>query len=365
MYGPVHSNSVGSTFSTTPQTGNSSSSFSSMFSTGNPMDILNLSGKQGEGKSEGFIGKIKDFGKGIFKGAVNTITSLFSLKGLLLTLGSVALVAVAGPIAIPLLIAGGLTVGGMQIAKGVMSGDWEKAGEGTFTVGATLLGAKMGPKSYKVNGTEYALAKNVKGTITPLNGKSGIIETTVAQLKSLLPGKSGKLYQVKDGAIVPDTAPKGAFSLAKDVAGSKFHSIKGKAGEVTQNLTGKNSKVVEKQTTTTTEQVQPTKSQMQPEKPLTEKYGKTETELNNAATKMQSVIRRHQAIRRVKQLKAEKAGNTTATSTEVPKKGIFDKFIPKMDNSTTAGVMLGATTAAGLGGGLMTAEEQEAYPPQA
>lgn len=90
---------------------------------------------------------IKGFFRGIKNGFVNTVKGLFSIKGLLITAGTVALVAATGGAALIPLAAVGMGIGGYQITKGAMAGNTEKIGEGVFTVGASVGGLKLAPRT--------------------------------------------------------------------------------------------------------------------------------------------------------------------------------------------------------------------------
>lgn len=198
----------------------------------NQPDVFNHSGNgQQEKKSQGILGAIKDFGKGIVNGAINTVKSLFTLKGLALALGTIALAWAAPALAIPLLVLGGLAYGGVQIFKGISTGNWEKAGEGVFTIGATLLGAKFGtklePTIKDAGGAKYIFTKTKDGNKVPV---TGLFDKLAAYSKSLLPIKSGKLSQVDDdGAIVAD-ATKGAYQLGWESISKKFEGLRGWLG---------------------------------------------------------------------------------------------------------------------------------------
>lgn len=86
--------------------------------------------------------KVKDYGTGILKGGLNTITGLLTPTGMMLALGTVGLSAVTGGAALPFLAAAGMGVGAFQMVKGALKGDWEQAGEGTFAFAISALGTK-------------------------------------------------------------------------------------------------------------------------------------------------------------------------------------------------------------------------------
>jgi hypothetical protein len=202
MYGPTNCTS-GNNYGMSQSQDGALLPSSKPYVTGSPNDILDLSSlKGGKKKSTGFRGAITDFGKGILKGAYEAVTGLFTVKGMLMAVGGLIAVAVIPAVAIPVLIAGGVAIGGTQIAKGLMSNDWEEAGKGTFTLGATVLGAKFGPKSIKgADDAEYALVKtSKKNGMTTASRPKGMFSATWANIKTLFGSKMGKLD--KDGNIM-------------------------------------------------------------------------------------------------------------------------------------------------------------------
>ncbi len=130
-------------------------------------DSIQLAGQRPRKKS--VIGATFDVLKGIGKGAVNTVSSLLSVKGLLMTAGTIGVCALVGPPIIPFLVAAGVLTGGAQIAKGASSGNWENVGEGIFTLGTTMLGAKYAPTATRnAAGEQLVLSNSVKaGAKTP------------------------------------------------------------------------------------------------------------------------------------------------------------------------------------------------------
>jgi hypothetical protein len=323
-YGPVNSSYPFASSYGTYSAGGASSPFSSPFAGTDSADTLSLSGHGEEKKSKGIMGAITDFGKGIFKGAVNTVSSLFSLKGLAMTLGAAALVAVAGPIAIPLLIAGGLAIGGKQIFQGVTTGNWEKAGEGTFTVGATLLGAKVGPKSFKgADGVEYAL-----------KGGDGFLSKPIGYLKSLIPGKMGKVYEatLPDGTVVA----KSGLALGKESATHAFSGLGSKFKHSTEQL--------KKGAANLTEKVTGSKPQAKDGAPLSS----TDPDL------VQVKLTPDQTGQVKVDIQPTGASATEAPTAEVataeaPKKSFFSKFVPKLDGAQTSGMVISSSMAGAMG----------------
>lgn len=192
-----------------------------------PQDAFNHSSNgQPEQKSHGILGAIKDFGKGIFNGVVNMVKGIFTLKGLALTIGSLAFMWAAPALAIPLLTLGALAVGGVQVVKGITTGNWEKAGEGVSVLGATLLGAKFGtkfePAIKDADGAEYVLTKTVGGNKVKA---TGLFDRLLASAKSLIPIKSGNLHKI-DGGVIDPAVSKNAYQLSRDSIVSKFQALR-------------------------------------------------------------------------------------------------------------------------------------------
>jgi hypothetical protein len=98
-------------------------------------DCVQFSGQRRQKKTLG--GKIKDF----FSGMGSAAMGLFSVKGLLMAAGSVALGLVM-PWTIPLMIGGTLLASGYGMAKSFASGDYKSAGENAFGFLAAGFGAR-------------------------------------------------------------------------------------------------------------------------------------------------------------------------------------------------------------------------------
>ncbi len=183
-------------------------------------------------QKKGVMGSIFDIGKGIFAGAVNTIKEMFSWQGLLMTAGTLGLISSFGAaVVMPFLIGAGVIAGASQVLKGVSNGDWKKVGEGIFTLGATGLGAKLGPKEINIKGTQYTLAKTVKnqdGVITAAK-PTGILDSTIAYLKAPFRG----LSKVENGQIALDAKgrlsdTKGLMSMGQEHATEGLVSMRQK-----------------------------------------------------------------------------------------------------------------------------------------
>lgn len=143
-----------------------------------------------DGKDDGKISfkeKVKNFGKGL----IQPITTIFkSPKNILLTAAGIAagagLIAITGGAAAPVMVAAGLVGGGVQIGKGIYKQvnaktdneakqAWQQMGTGTFTVGASAVGAKSALKASGTNTANMSMWASVKNCIksAPKNiGKS-------------------------------------------------------------------------------------------------------------------------------------------------------------------------------------------------
>lgn len=162
-------------------------------------DQLTLQGKTEGSKKKG----LHEFLKGIFyDGPINMIKGILSPMGLITLAGSVALGVMTGGAAIPLLVAGGLVAAGLQLGKGILSGDHNKAGQGVFDVVSAAAGSRLMPKKFKLaDGTEYAfLRENPKtGVSTSANGIRGsILSLFGMKAKRIQRGSDGQ-YQVVPG----------------------------------------------------------------------------------------------------------------------------------------------------------------------
>ena len=103
--------------------------------------------------------KLKSFGKGI----VSPITNMFKspgnfIKGALGIAVGAGLIAITGGAAAPIMVAAGVGLGGVQIAKGAIGAAsaktdaeaqqaWENMGSGTFAVAGSIAGAKAALKA--------------------------------------------------------------------------------------------------------------------------------------------------------------------------------------------------------------------------
>jgi hypothetical protein len=110
----------------------------------------------GDGHPKKKAGGITGFFQGIAQGGVNLIKGIFSPGGLLMLGVTGALTWATGGAILPILGAFGAGVGGFQILKGVANGDSEKAGEGLFNLGTSMLGF-LGPSKFSVAGKAYEL----------------------------------------------------------------------------------------------------------------------------------------------------------------------------------------------------------------
>lgn len=202
-------------------------------------DTFSLSSPQPEKQSKGFLGAVKDVGKGILNGALNTVKSLFTWQGLAMTLGTAGLIAAFGaPVVMPFLIAGGALAGGYQMLGGLMKGDWQKVGEGIFTLGATGVGAKYGPKEFTAKDGQFSIAKIVKNQdgVTQAVKPTGIWDSTLAYLKAPFRGfgrvEGDNIVLTTEGKLAN---PKGIISAAGDNFQATSASLKQKLDRKTKS----------------------------------------------------------------------------------------------------------------------------------
>lgn len=120
----------------------------------------NMDERKPHEKSENRRGPIGGILGGIWNGLKNTVKGLFSLKGLLMVGGFLALNIMTGGALTPLMFVLGIGVGGYQLSKGLVHKDWEGMGQGIFTLGSTLIGAKFDMYTSKnaKTGENYAMA---------------------------------------------------------------------------------------------------------------------------------------------------------------------------------------------------------------
>lgn len=194
-------------------------------------DTFSLSNQPPDKKQKkGFKESLKEVGKGIANGAVNTVKGIFTPQGLALALGTAGLMfALGAPVVMPFLIGAGVLAGGGQIFKGALDGDWKKVGEGLFTLGATATGARFGPKEFSSKGETFSLAKMVKsqdGTTKAVK-PTGIFDSVWAYLKAPFRGfgkvENGNIAVTAEGKLANG---KGMMSTAGDQFQARFNSTK-------------------------------------------------------------------------------------------------------------------------------------------
>jgi hypothetical protein len=190
-------------------------------------DSIHLSSaKKESGKS--FIGATAEVVKGFGKAGVDTIRNLLTVKGLLMTAGTIGLCAMVGPAIIPFLVAGGLLTGGAQMAKGAATGNWEGVGEGLFTAGTSMVGAKFAPKiARNAAGEELILSKSVSGDAA----KPGF-------LKSMLKGTANQVRLVLGGKVTNPANPQGnttIYKLANESARNNWHTFKQQGASIKES----------------------------------------------------------------------------------------------------------------------------------
>ncbi len=136
--------------------------------------IKTTAGDQADDGKISFGQKIKSFGKGL----ISPITSMFKspanfIKGALGIAVGAGLIAITGGAAAPIMVAAGVGLGGLQIAKGAagaMSAKtdteaqqaWENMGSGTFAVAGSIAGAKAAAKASGVNTDSMSALKATK-----------------------------------------------------------------------------------------------------------------------------------------------------------------------------------------------------------
>ncbi len=204
-----------------------------------PMDTVEI-GQSGRPKrSFSFIGAAVNFVKGA---VVDTISGMFSMKGLLTMAGSAALIWATGGAALIPLAALGAGMGAFQVVKGSLNaasalsqGDGEAAenafrgiGSGTFTAVASLLGARAAYRNgvvktgTQVKGGKVELASDVvKG-----EGWFGGFKGTVKQMYRDLSGQSRAVTTNKSGAPVLDNN-KNLLNMGWDSMKGKWDSLTG------------------------------------------------------------------------------------------------------------------------------------------
>lgn len=209
-------------------------------------DTFSLSSQPPEKKrKKGFKESLKDVGKGIANGAVNTVKGIFTPQGLAMALGTAGLIfALGAPVVMPFLVGAGLLFGGGQIFKGALDGDWKKVGEGIFTIGATATGAKFGPKELTSKEGAFSLAKLVKNKdgVTEAVKPTGLFDSTWAYLKAPFKGfgkvESGKIAVNNEGQLAHS---KGVASAAGDQFQARVSGFQQKTKpETSSNATNAN-----------------------------------------------------------------------------------------------------------------------------
>jgi hypothetical protein len=157
-----------------------------------------------EQKIENHQGPIGGFFGGMWNSLKGMLKSLCTPEGLLLVGGIIALNFMTCGAITPILFALGVGVGGYQMGKGIVKGDWEMMGAGAFTLGTTFLGAKFDFHNVKnaQTGEKFAMAvsQTPKGGITaPSKATPGMMDNfrlVGGQKMSGTQGGSQNIYQV-------------------------------------------------------------------------------------------------------------------------------------------------------------------------
>lgn len=194
-------------------------------------DSLQLS-EAGPSRKKGVFRASIDVLKGIGKGAVNTVSGLLSVKGLLMTAATIGVSALVGPAIIPFLVAAGVFTGGLQIARGASSGNWEGVGEGIFTLGATMAGARFAPK----------VARNAAGEELILSGsaRAAVQESRPGFLRGMFEGTWQQLRLVMGKKVINTSNPNTSthiYKLASESGRNNWHTLK------QQGVTGRESRM--------------------------------------------------------------------------------------------------------------------------
>ena len=156
----------------------------------------------------GFWEGTKAFFKGLFKPIKNIIAH--PIKSALFIAGAAALVIGTGGAATPFLIAAGIGLGGFQVAKGAYKAitadtrqgtlaGLEDMGEGTFTLGASVAGAKSYASSTSAGSATAAAAKESTLTGKFVAYSKGLCQDTVTALKAAPSSAKSTLAMVRSG----------------------------------------------------------------------------------------------------------------------------------------------------------------------
>ena len=157
-----------------------------------------------EEKVENQKGPIGGFFGGLWNGLTNTIKNLFTPDGLLMVGGFLALNFLTGGALTPIMFVLGGTIGTYQVGKGLATGDWEKMGQGAFTLGTTFLGAKFDffTMKHKPSGEKFAMSlstANKEGVATASKTMPGIADNFKLTAGAKMPGTMNSqknIYQV-------------------------------------------------------------------------------------------------------------------------------------------------------------------------
>lgn len=142
---------------------------------------------------------IVGFLNGLKNGLVNSVKGLFTVNGLLLTAGTMGLVAATGGAALIPLGLLGLGVGGYQVAKGVKNQNAEQVGEGVFTGAASLLGLRAAPGAV---GAESLANPSLWGKIkAPFVGKGAFTNPEATYWGATKASSTASLTRMKEGLM--------------------------------------------------------------------------------------------------------------------------------------------------------------------
>jgi hypothetical protein len=142
---------------------------------------------------------ISGFFEGLKNGLFHTVEALFTVKGLLMTAGTLALVVATGGAALIPLAMIGLGTGAYQIGKGVVNQNAEQVGEGVFTTGASLLGLKMAPSTV---GSETLANPSLWGKLkAPFIGKGAFTNPEATFWSASKDSSLASMTRMKEGMM--------------------------------------------------------------------------------------------------------------------------------------------------------------------
>ena len=170
--------------------------------------------------------------KAFFKGLIKPIKNMLKhpIKSALFIAASVGLVAITGGAALPLLIGCGFVIGGYKVAKGTYNAitadtregtlaGLEDMGEGTFTVGASVAGAKAYASSTSAGSATAAAAKEATLSGKIVAYSKGLYSDSVTTIKAIPESANSTFAQIVSGkAAINAQSAISSAKLAKQKA---------------------------------------------------------------------------------------------------------------------------------------------------